>query len=706
MIICPNCGTENLFDGATQCKKCLAQLASQKKPSPANEEKPTPENAVAGKSGNPPTCDTDTQPLPPGMDESSAADKNSDFEIQEVNFDSGPADITSGQPTEQGNAADIKTEDKISPEPIEKEMTLYRDEELQVRMEQTENGPAITLTNRADFEQPESSATIQQPETIIPALNEKDLLAIPTEEQQNVTKKIIINPNLNKKNLPAQSYAKTENKPAEPVKDDVVQAPEPTYEKPSSEFLDKISGEQFKFKSVAFFNGNVIKLSGVKLTNGDQFVINEKEFELKEKVSNRFPLYGGIVGGLLLLAMVIIYLINATSSPSGQIVGVIKDPASGQLLTGITVTIKELNRQTQITPAGFFIFDNIPEGIYTIEARPEGYPVISDRLTVIKKLTSTASFSIEQPNLPPPATQNQAPIVRQSESSSEKTGTLKLSLTPRDTKVYIDGRYIGQGNRTLKIALGEHRLSFGANGYEDQNRDVEISENTTKNYNISLDKKTTVAIPAQKSPLQIASELEGAGNFDNALAKYIDIVRTEPANIQAIFGQARCYRARGDNSNALSNYLKAARMAGDKNDIQTQLQALSGVLEINPNYLTALYSRGLIYLNQGDFTAAAQDFSKVIEIDSRHLNAHYKLAEAYYKSKDYGAALQTYEQTMNLNFTDPKPLAYMAEIYLAMGDLKSTKKYYDRFEKGADAPTRARFNSDPEWQRVKAAIGK
>jgi tetratricopeptide (TPR) repeat protein len=190
------------------------------------------------------------------------------------------------------------------------------------------------------------------------------------------------------------------------------------------------------------------------------------------------------------------------------------------------------------------------------------------------------------------------------------------------------------------------------------------------------------------------------------LAKYAEIARSEPNNVECLFGQARCYRAKANTGEALSCYLKAARIAGDKNDSQIQLQALSGVLEINPNYLTALYGRGLIYMDQGNYTQAAQDFSKVIEIDSRHLNAHYKLAEAFFKSQDYAAALQTYEKTSNLNFTDPKPIAYMAETYLAMGDLKNVKKYYEKFDKSADAPTRNRFNSDPEWQRVKTAIGK
>jgi len=320
-------------------------------------------------------------------------------------------------------------------------------------------------------------------------------------------------------------------------------------------------------------------------------------------------------------------------------------------------------------------------------------------------LTSAVNLSIELPG--PTQTPRVSPDALQSDGlENQPIGLLKLALTPRDTRVFLDGGLIGTGGQTFKITAGGHRLVLKANGHNDISQEIEIGENATKNYSFILEKKPSATAVQIRSPLDIATDLESAGKFNEALVKYQDICRKEPTNVEAFFGQARCYRAKGDSENALGSYLKAARIAGDKGDTQNQLQALSGVLEINPNYLTALYNRGSIYYNMGNYAQATQDFSKVIEIDSRHLNAHYKLAESYFKSQDFASALQTYEQTYNLNFTDPKPLAYMAETYLAMGDIKNTKKYHDKFEKAADAPTRSRFNSDPEWQRVKSAIGK
>jgi tetratricopeptide (TPR) repeat protein len=709
MIICPNCGAENLFDGATQCKKCLSQLAGTSAGQSAPSEKPAYVHAAAGEN-------TQSEPQADALSNSvsnsseSGEPKSADFEIQEVQFDSGPSDVTLGQPEEHGLVPKSVPDETPASETIEKEMTLYRDDELQVRMEQTENGPAITLTNRADFDSGQTDQ-INQPETIIPALNEKDLLPINSEEQHTVTKKIMLHPNLDKVGSPvrapeSQSPAKEEiTAKREFANPDIM--PEIKPDRPTSELIDKISGEQFRPKSVAYFKNNAIKLSGIRLANGEPININGKEYELKEQTAAKWPLYAGIGAGVLFLTMLAIYFIGGLTTSTGQVVGVMKDPSSGQLITGVTVTIKELNKSTQISPAGFFIFDNIPVGIYTIEAQPPGYPPISDRLTVIKELTSTANFSLGLPDIHTPTAATPAPTETETENqSAEKTGLVKVAVSPRDARIFIDGKYVGQGNQNFKAASGSHRLVIKANGYQDRIEDIELSENASKNLSFTLSKKAIDPGQQQKTSLEVAQELEAAGKFNEALAKYSEIIKTEPNNIECLFGQARCFRAKADNGQALSNYLQAARIAGDKGDTKTQLDALSGVLEINPNYLTALYSRGTIYLNQGDYKAAAQDFSKVIEIDSRHLNAHYKLADAFFKSKDYAAALQTYEKTSNLNFTDPKPIAYMAETYLAMGDLKNVKKYYEKFEKSADAATRNRFNSDSEWQRVKAALGK
>ncbi len=694
MIICENCGAVNLFDGATNCKKCHEPLVAKASASPvprtfgiqsASEESEVSPTAASA-------AETYDKTAAIGAPESPAAESHPDFDIKEVDFDSRHDDLAIAQPADQENPE--KKEENLVPETIQKELTLYRDDEMQVRMEHTADGPAITLTGKLDYAESEPQE-IEKPESIIPAISDDDL-ALKNTEDQSVTKKIIINPQIEKR-------ARIEPQPREMVTaDEQPQEEKQSVEKPSAEFLKKLSGEQIKTRAVAFFEGNSVRFSGVKLSNGDRIILNEKEFELIHKKTNKKPLYSLIAGALLIFFAASAYLMTRTPT-DGRIVGTARDQLTGQILPSVNVTIKELGRTAQVNQAGFFVFEKIPEGIYTIECAAFGYQPISDRLTVLKNKTSTTNLIFRRPENEPTA-DNSAPGQQSNSTSETKTLPLRLSATPSEAKIYVDGRLVGTGTADTRLPSGRHKISIKYAGYKEYSQTFELAETGPKSLNIMLEKLPAAAPP--KSDLEIAADLESQSNFDKALEKYQAILRKNPNDVSALLGQARCYRAVGNTEYALSSYLKASKSASDKGDTDKQLIALGGVLQINPNYLTALYSRGNIYFNRGDYAAAIADFSKVINIDPRHLNAHYKLAESYHKSGNFASALEAYEQTLKINFADAKPYAYMAEIYLAMGDIKNTRKYFDKFEKGADISTKNKFASDPEWLKVKQAIAR
>lgn len=695
MIICESCGAVNLFDGATNCKKCHEPLTagvSASPPSQTNREKTAtgePDSAPAlANVGE--TCDNTTAIAAQG---SPAAESPSDFDIKEVDFDSRHDDLTIARPTEPETAE--KKEENPVPETIQKELTLYRDDEMQVRMEHTADGPAITLTGKLDYGGTEPDE-IEKPESIIPAINENEL-TVKSAEDQAVTRKIIINPQIEKRSKLEPQIRETIAAAA-----DRPQEEKPPAEKPSPEFLQKLSGEQIKTRAVAFFEGNSIRLSGVKLSNGDRIFVNEKEFELIQKKTSKKPLYFSIGGALLIIALAFVYFLSRTPV-NGQIVGTARDQITGQIVPSVNVTIKELSRNAQVSQAGFFVFEKIPEGIYTLESSAYGYQPISDRLTVLKNKTSTINLVFRRPAndiLP----ENPAAVQQPNSTAESKTLPFHLSATPSEAKIYVDGRLVGTGTADTRLSAGKHKISIRYAGYKEYSQTFEVAETGPKSLSITLEKLPAAGPP--KTDIEIAVELESESKFDKALEMYQTILRKNPNDVAALLGQARCYRAIGNAEYALSSYLKASKSASDKGDADRQLIALCGVIDINPNYLTALYNRGNIYFNRGDYAAAIADFSKVIEIDSRHLNAHYKLAESYHKSGNYASALEAYEQTLKINFADAKPYAYMAEIYLAMGDIKNTRKYFDKFEKSADISTKNKFSSDPEWLKVKQAVAR
>lgn len=765
MIICEKCGTKNIFDGATVCKKCLAPLHKDKKPE--RQDLPLEQSTTHSHSYKEnrvkETSDLTGEAKKSDISEKkTASDDDTEFEIKEVESGSGSESMflnSDGSSEESGLIRESSTDsepDLITPEPIEKELTLYRDDELQVVMEETENGPAITLTDMSDNQTPPDLKPLvptgeSEKDEIPPELSEEEL-QMDKSEETNVTQKIIINPIVEKKPLadeyekkpggqelskesPSPQGQRPDRRPSEEMPQPVSKTPEDnqaniestaqdiekklTDKLPEPQTPPSISEPLAKQRGIAYVSGNTIKLTGgVKASVGDEITIGDKVIELKEKPPNKIPLYAGIGGGILFLFLLLIIFSSGKAPSKGQIVGILKNPESGELIVGATVKIKELGKSTRTNNAGFFIFDLIPPDIYTVEAQVP-YPLedeksglLSERISVIKNRTSAVSFSIPVYGIPvtdefESREYSQPEMLQEIQTPPKaKYGFLKLKLSPSKAKAYLDGKYIGKGSQTFKVPAGKHKVTVKHNGYKNLTKKVNIKDDQMLSDSFKLTKERVARKAPEKTDEELATELEETGQYSQALTIYNKVLEKEDENIEALMGSARCYYAKGDKDNALSAYLKAARIAGDRKDKPTQLGALSGVLEINPNYLTARYTRGSIYLNQGEYYRAAKDFSKVIEIDPRHLNAHYKLGEAYFKSKNYPAAIQTYQQTQNLNFADTKPYAYMAEAYLAMGDTKNAKKYYKKFEKNADLATKNRFESDPEWQKVKQVLEK
>jgi len=760
LVKCKKCGVENHPAESDYCRACQAPLHPDKshnhsikskshdhspdlsdttaKLTSSNEESiekisqiSNSQDHVNNNEDNQVNPDCDENEI--SKTEMDASEDDDLFEIKEVSFDDSsvpglimadaqPAD----SPAEDEGFRNDSDTDKIDSDTleIENDLTLYRDDELHITMENTEEGPEIALVNRSEIQE---ISDVSQPELEAensfesePRQLSKDELKMDSSEEKSVTQKIIINPQI--KNAPSvdkpvQKFAKEYSKSAvgtlskaPPPKMDSGAPSDETkiYLPPPSEPV-KISS-LIKPRRIAIVSGNRITFpGGFRPTAGEEISIGDRIFELKEKQFNRWILLGGIGAAVIILVMLASFIFNPGATGNGQIVGILKNPVDGKPVADAYVTIKELDETTKTNIAGFFVFDQVPPGLYTIEVLDEGMAILSERMPVVEEKTSALSFSLPADKYSIEQLPDLDVIKTEKIAAEQETqyGFLKLQLVPSDnSKVYLDGKYIGKGSQTFKIPTGKHKVMVKHNGYKDYNYNVDIPFDKTKSYTFKLKKPKTSAKQQKKSDHDLAAKHEKNGNYNEAIIYYDKILSGDDNNLEALIGRARCYEAIDKSEQAMSNYMKAVKAANAQNDDILKLEALNGIIQLNPNHLTARYNRGLIYNDQGEYYRAAQDFSQVIKIDRRHLNAYYKLGEAYYKSQNYPAALEAYHEVQKLNFADAKPYAYMSRIYLKMGDKKNMKKSYEKFEKNADIPTKNKFDSDPEMQKIKAILGK
>lgn len=765
MTICKKCGAENTLNDSGYCKFCLTPLDAENHVSTPEQHNssapkqnepddssgsPHPHRTFGGnimvktakpKTEYPETANLDRggpdkQDLQSGQS-SIGNDDESLFEIKEVNFNE--ASVPGLVKADDQPAGTFRSEDILKDEEdqqaheetdsIENELDLYHDEDnYMLTMEETENGPAVTLEDQSDISTsfeipPQMSPEELEEESKIAEIRHDELMAEKIKDDI-MTQKIIINPQVQQNKTTGEKNIESH---------EIIPPPKPSssdeefftrkHTEPSPEGTDSIPAIQrtkideeviakategpspIQAHGIAYITDNTVKFfGGYKPSPGDNLIVGNTSFVLKEKPAPKIkPLYYYIGGGVLALVILIIAIAALMPTDSGSIVGILIDPSTNEVVPKATIVLKEANKTTQTSYAGFFTFDDVPPGLYTIELQDEGVGISTERLTVLENRASAIRMTI--PVDEPSAISTRKKPSAEPKKKAEKEagpGFMKLTLSPKDSKVYYDGDYIGKGTQTFKVVSGKHKLTVKQDGYKSKTLTVRISENAIKSYKVSLSKLKKSEKPDVKTDEEIAQDLEDDGKYSEALKYYQKVLSRDKNDVEGLLGKARCLQAKGNNDEALATFLSAVKITSDRNDNDAQLEALNGVLSINPNYLTARYKRGLILFDQKEYYRAAQDFNKVIEIDRRHLNAFYKLGESYYRAGNYPAAIEAYEGVQELNFADAKPFAYIAKSYMKLDDKKNTKKYYDMFEKKADMATKSQINSDPEWSKVKA----
>jgi tetratricopeptide (TPR) repeat protein len=718
---CDNCGTENNFEWATFCRSCQRPLSGQ------NQSFPT---------GNPHSTDqAETKPV------SQMNPENEKIEIGVAD----PMDYIMGNPKGNEFMGAVEAPEEIRPESAGSEMTLYRDQDVKLSISEAASGAEVTVeslkndvkiktTSHLNSLDGDNAANLQLSDSIIPSISDfgdEEQQAVQTPVETKSYNDHFKTEELSQKDTPNPSelmatqkipVGDSENKDKQ-ARPKFLQPEKPHHESTQEQEPQPDQGQNHEFrresvlsevklsKGVLYVSGkNLILPSNARVTSGDVVTINEKPFEIKVKPGKGWLFYAGIGVAAAVVFFTTLMLLNSSGKELGQLAGTVSN-INGIPLSGQRVNISELGKTVTTNQAGMFVFDQIPAGIYTISYQsPSG--MVSDRTTVLKEQTSMVALKESQPRSETSNDINQIeskPASVAAASNDSQTGngkgTLKLSLTPGNASVYVNDKPIGVGSNSYKLAEGNYTVTVKKAGFADKSQNVKIESDKTVSLKIALD-VSGQAGSSMKSDAELAAENEASGNYAEAERSYSRILERNPRDLTALLGKARCAKAEGLQENAISYFMQAAKLAADKGDANSQIAALTGILAIKPNTLTAYTARGEIYYSQGQYSKAIEDYSKIVEMDTRNLGAYYKLGESFYKTQEYSDALKTFLAAKELNFADPKAEAYLAKTYLAMGDKKNCKKSYERFKDLASYASRLEFKKDAEWQKVLTALGE
>lgn len=100
------------------------------------------------------------------------------------------------------------------------------------------------------------------------------------------------------------------------------------------------------------------------------------------------------------------------------------------------------------------------------------------------------------------------------------------------------------------------------------------------------------------------------------------------------------------------------------------VQALTRLLEVAPDNVTAHINLGMVHEHLDLGTQAETDYRSAIRLDPRNYLAHYNLGNIYWKRADYPAAREAYEQALVLDPTDADTRYNLAITCISLNDLE------------------------------------
>lgn len=493
---------------------------------------------------------------------------------------------------------------------------------------------------------------------------------------------------------------------------------EPT--RPDTLFRTRPLEEQkISCKGVAHFKDNVIKIAGgFRLHAGDEMKIGDREFELKHLEPSKKPLYWGILA-LGIIVLFFIFLSSFTGpKDSGKMVGVVVEKGTGVFLPNAMIELKELGKKVQSNDLGFFIIDLLPAGTYQMQAQLKGYTPVSENAAIVKKQITTTVVELS------PQTALSSPAKPEPEKSEPRTkpvapsqpkstlGSVKIETNVPGVIVYLDGRYLGVGNNLYAdITPGTHSVRLSKDSYQDWTGNVTVSERSTSRIKINLNSIEGTSGPSGSTRSQTdfvssAQKEYDGGNYAGAVENYTKGLLLDPGNPEAYLGRGSSYAKLGEKNKAIADLSQGAKFFEEKGNYNKAVLCFSQILNLTPEDLNYLYSRGQDYVHTGDYDKAITDLKKVTEQNPKFLNGFTELGNAQYGAKDYKGAAESYTKARKLSPNSRQIYVNLAMTYTALQNKSQAKKNYEQFKMLTTLADRETMKDDPEWVKVLKFLGE
>jgi tetratricopeptide (TPR) repeat protein len=438
-------------------------------------------------------------------------------------------------------------------------------------------------------------------------------------------------------------------------------------------------------------------------TGGGSIKINEK---LKKKNAKIFSLLSGFLIGAIVF--VLIFSLFPPEEKDGKIFGLVMNQ-NKDFLPQVLVTIKELNKKIKANSAGFFLFEKIPQGIYTLEVSSDGYQPFAERVTVKNKSTTTLPLTVISKDVLS-LNQTESPFLEENQKNklsfeTEEFGGLKVESNVPEVLVFFDSELLGSGNKIYEnLPAGKHTLRLRKEGYADWLNRITIKNNTITKLKIELSPSFASAENPQEILEKGKKELEEK-NFAGAIENFNRAISLNPQSAFCFLYRGKAYMELGEKRKGFQDFFEAAKLFEGQNDFPNAIECYDFLIEADPSNSFIHYQRGWDFLQLKKYEESISDLGKAIQLDPDFYPGYLSLGDAHYQNKDYKEAVKNYLLVRDLNPNNKEVYERLTEAFFALKDKEKTKKSYEKFVELSSFIDRETKKQNPEWRKILDYLG-
>ena len=166
-----------------------------------------------------------------------------------------------------------------------------------------------------------------------------------------------------------------------------------------------------------------------------------------------------------------------------------------------------------------------------------------------------------------------------------------------------------------------------------------------------------------------AADLFKLGKFDEAIAKYQELIKADPHNSAAYFSMGATFQAKKDLDQAIAAYRQAISFDPKNEDYKKALEAAY------ETKAAPILERAVKKHQEKDYASAIDLYQQVIALRPKNATLWFNLAGAYYAREDYAKARDAYQKAFEI---DPK--GQVNNLYL----MAVIDEHYDRATQAID----------------------